>query len=172
MGSYFGFLERLLVQNICSCVQSHLGTHKMSYAFINAWKKIGSSTFYSSLGREHVKKRTPVFLKENVSQEESQNRNCLFDEAYSQAKHCISLIKDPLWKHVCTEVINMMGPLSVLKVWDSRLGTLSSQEKVIDLSCQTEESAQFLEQYNFVIISILQQYFPALKELQVTLNSK
>ena len=144
----------------------------MAYAFINAWTKISSSTSYSSLGREHVKRRTPEFLKKNVSQKlsqkEAQTQSALFDEAYSQAKHRISLIKDPLWKHVCTEVINMMGPLSVLKVWNSRLRTLSPQEKMIELSCQTEESAQFLEQYDFVIISILQQYFPTLKELRVT----
>ncbi len=112
-------------------------------------------------------RRTSIF-----SHEKSQNKNTLADEFYSQAMYFISPIKDPLWKYVCTEVASMMGPRYVLKIWSSELGTFSSQEKRVNLSCQTEEEAYFLEKYSFVIISILQQYFPALKELHVTLNSK
>ena len=34
-----------------------------------------------------------------------------FEDAYSQVKHCLSLIKDPLWRSVCTEMIEMMGQI-------------------------------------------------------------
>ncbi len=103
-------------------------------------------------------------------QELPQSIEILFDDSHSHAKRCISLIEDPLWKHVCTEVMNIMGPASVIKIWNSTLGALSSHDKLLDLYCQTEESAQYVQQYAFVILGSLQQYFPALKELTVRIE--
>jgi hypothetical protein len=76
----------------------------MSYAPINAWTKIVSSPSYLSTKKEFLQKgkntTTPTLSKGDIShklsQEESQDQRALFDEAYSQAKHSISLIKDPL----------------------------------------------------------------------------
>ncbi len=93
-----------------------------------------------------------------------------FEEAYSQAKHRVSLIEDPLWKSVCAEMVDMMGPLAVLKMWNSRLGSFSHQYKTMDLYCQTEEIAQFIQQYSFVILGSLQRYFPMMKDLKVKIN--
>jgi hypothetical protein len=92
------------------------------------------------------------------------------DDSHSHAKRCLSLIEDPLWRHVCTDVLTIMGPLSVLKIWDSKLGTLSPQDKMIDLYCKSEEISQFVQRYDFIILGSLKQYFPVLKELRV--NSK
>ena len=100
-----------------------------------------------------------------------QSKKRSWDDVQSYAKHCVSLIEDPLWKKVCTELINMMGPESVLKIWNSNLGSLSSRTKTIDLSCQTKETAKLIQQYDFVILEILRRYFPALKEVRVCSNS-
>ena len=93
-----------------------------------------------------------------------------FEEAYSQAKRHLSLIEDPLWKAVCTEMVNMMGPLAVLRMWNSSLGSFSYQHRVMDLYCQTEEIAEFIHQYSFVILGSLQRYFPMIKDLKITVN--
>jgi hypothetical protein len=93
-----------------------------------------------------------------------------FEEAYSQAKHRVSLIEDPLWKSVCAEMVDMMGPLAVLKMWNSSLGAFSHQHKTINLYCQTEEIAQFIHQYSFVVLGSLQRYFPMMKDLQIKIK--
>lgn len=95
-----------------------------------------------------------------------------FEEAYSQVKHCLSLIKDPLWKSICTEMIEMMGPSAVLKMWDSCLGSFSYQHKTMSIYCQTQKVAQFVRQYSFVILGSLQRYFPMMKDLKVKIKSE
>ena len=87
--------------------------------------------------------------------------------AYANAINCIGLISDPLWKKVCMEVLNRMGAVSVLKIWESELGESQLQGKEFDVMCETVESAEFIQQYDFVVISILQQYFPSLKKLNI-----
>lgn len=96
-----------------------------------------------------------------------QNNQTLDNESTQKAKHCLSLIEDPLWKYVCKEIVNMMGPAAVIKIWDSKLELCSSQFKHMSLYCQTNEIAQFIEPYSFVILGVLQQFFPALKELKL-----
>lgn len=93
-----------------------------------------------------------------------------FEEAYSQAKYRVSLIEDPLWKSVCAEMVDMMGPLAVLKMWNSSLGSFSYQHRAMGLYCQTEEIAEFIHQYSFVILGSLQRYFPMIKDLKITVN--
>lgn len=85
----------------------------------------------------------------------------------SQANHYISLIEDPLWKQVCIEFINMMGPLSVLKIWSSRLGALSPHYKTIYIYCNTDEESEFIKKYSFIIRESLQKYFPSVKHIKV-----
>lgn len=97
----------------------------------------------------------------------AKNKQVSFDGIQAQVRHYTSLIEDPLWKHVCIETVKMMGPFSLLKIWYGRLGTFSPQDKAIDFYCQTEETAQFVQQYAFVILGILQRYFPTLKEIRV-----
>ena len=85
----------------------------------------------------------------------------------AQASRCIALIDDPLWRHVCTEVLPLMGPLSVLQIWKSKIGIFSPQHKAIDIDCQTEKKALFLQQYDFVILGILKKYFSSLKSIRI-----
>lgn len=97
-------------------------------------------------------------LAREFSQAESQNYN-------TQAKHYLSLIKDPLWKHVCTDVVSMMGPRCKLAIWNSRIGVISFDNKAIEIYCQTEELTRFLQQYDFVVLGSLQRYFSSIKKL-------
>jgi len=85
------------------------------------------------------------------------------------AKEHTLLMEDPLWKEVCTETVRMMGPLAQ-HIEQARLGSFSPQDKTIELYCQTDEVAQFIQQYTFIILGSLRRYFPALKELRVSIE--
>ena len=112
-----------------------------------------------------------AFLKENpslpLSQDNLQNQNSSLTRDYDKANKFLSTIEDPLWKHVCDYIINMMGPASLLRIEDSTLGEISSQDQSIEVHCKSEETAQFIQQYDFIILGSLQPYFPTLKELRV-----
>lgn len=88
-------------------------------------------------------------------------------EEYTKANDCLSFIKDPLWLQVCREIITMMGPASLLKIWNSQLGEVSSNGKAIDIHCHNKETSDFVQQYAFVILGCLQPYFPTVKKLNV-----
>lgn len=89
-------------------------------------------------------------------------------EEYNKAKACLSTIQDPLWYHVCEEIITIMGPASLLKLWNSHLGEVSSNGTSIEIHCRTEEASLFVQEYAFVILGCLKPYFPTLKKLNVT----
>jgi len=80
------------------------------------------------------------------------------------------LIEDPLWKYVYTDALQIIGA-SAQKIKGSRLGQFSTQDKTIYLYCQTEEVAQFIQQYDFILLGSLQRFFPALRELKVAPTS-
>ena len=100
----------------------------------------------------------------------SEDKEASIGEIHQQVNHFISLIEDPLWKSICTEMTDMMGPSAVLKMCDSRLGSFSHHHKTMELYCQTEERAQFTRQYSFVILGSLQRYFPTVKDLRIKIN--
>ena len=76
---------------------------------------------------------------------------------YTKAENCLSQITDPLWQNICADLINMMGPASVLKIWESILGELSLQTEEMDITCKNEVIASFVQQYDFVILGSLQR---------------
>ena len=102
-----------------------------------------------------------------VSHKSSQKEKMSADDIQFLASHYISLIEDPLWKRVCSEVARIMGPFSILKLWGSQLGTFSAQSQAIDIQCKTKDEAQFVQQYAFIILGSLQCYFPTVKNLKV-----
>ncbi len=112
-----------------------------------------------------------AFLKKDASpallQEEGPEHEPLLQGDHARATRCIDQIVDPLWKDICVDLLHIMGPESVLKIWNSKLGEFSPQDKRIDITCETEERAAFVQQYDFVILGSLQRYFPALKQLKV-----
>lgn len=87
-------------------------------------------------------------------------------EEHKKINNYLSTIEDPLWKRICQDVVTMMGPASALKIWRSKLGPLSSQDKVVNITCETEETATFVQQYDFVILGSVQKYFPVIKQLK------
>lgn len=113
---------------------------------------------------------SPLFLKRNLAHsltKKGEKKDLHLDsDLHSKAKHLLSYIEDPLWKKICCEVGKMMGAFAVQKIWDSKLGSFCSEEKAIDLCCPTEETAQFINQYSFLILGSLQHYFPAIKSLK------
>ena len=137
------------MQSIKACLKSHLNVH-MPIRY-----------------REILSFRGMIESSVSTSAVKNESRQISFDGAQSQAKHYVSLIKDPLWQHVCKEIVNMMGPHALLKMGNSRLGSFSPQDKTIDLYCRAQGEAHFVQQYDFVILGSLQRYFPTLKEIRV-----
>ncbi len=117
-----------------------------------------------------------AFLKEKsslpLSYENIHNRNPSLSGDYEKANKFLSTLQDPLWKHVCDYIINMMGPASLLRIEGSSLGEIHSQGQSVEILCTSEETAQFIQQYDFVILGSLEPYFPTLKELRVKVISK
>lgn len=129
---------------------------------------IASSPLFTVIKNETVKNclhDTQLTISKKILarehfQTESQSYN-------TQAKYYLSLIKDPLWKHVCTEVISMMGPRCNLEIWNSRIGVISFDNKAIEIYTQTKELTRLLQQYDFVVLGSLQRYFPSIKKLTI-----
>lgn len=138
----------------------HLDSHLPSLNFItkSSYRNSNTNVTLSFLNQDR---------SHSCPQEIIQTTNASSKYLHSKATRCIVCIEDPLWKKVCSDVLNMMGPLSVLKIWKSKLGETPSQNKEFDIVCETEEIANFVQQYDFVIITSLQRYFPALKQLRV-----
>ncbi len=111
-----------------------------------------------------------LFLKRNLAHsltKKGKKKDLhLNSDLHSKAKHLLSHIEDPLWEKICGEVGKMMGAFAVQKIWDSKLGSFCSEEKAIDICCPTEETAQFINQYSFLILGSLQHYFPTIKNLK------
>lgn len=103
-------------------------------------------------------------LKLNVS---IQTDKISLEDSHLQAKSCLSRIQDPLWKSVCTEMLDIMGPSSVHKIWNIKLGPYCAGSKIMEFYCPTLEAGQFTNQYSFLILGSLQRYFPTLKHLRV-----
>ncbi|MBY0291814.1 MAG: hypothetical protein K2W92_00790 [Alphaproteobacteria bacterium] len=166
------------MQNTKACFQPYANRYTVPFRLTKTTAS-KDTTPLSTLHFSNIKKCTNSYKlalasskKEHfheLEQELPHNNQISFEEAYSQVKRCLSLIEDPLWKSICTEMTDMMGPFAVLKMWDSRLGSFSRQYKTMDLYCQTEEVAQFIRQYSFVILGSLQRYFPMMKDLRIKL---
>jgi hypothetical protein len=152
---------------------------KLSFALRKtsvAHKAPSLSNAYSPIKKElkHQKSRSSLdfCLSENTDSpidlySSTPMTDLVVDIYYAQARQSLSRIEDPLWKCVCGEVIKMMGPLAVLKIWDSQLGSFSTYSQDIEIYCKTEDAAQFVQQYAFVILEGLRGYFPTIKNLSV-----
>ncbi|MBA3814658.1 MAG: hypothetical protein H0X26_09320 [Alphaproteobacteria bacterium] len=127
--------------------------------------------FKKTLTEEDQSKGKLSFSKKKASstslKKEPVNSASLLADNYIKVKDRLSNIVDPLWKDICMDLLQMMGPASVLKIWESKLGEFSSQNQTLDLICDTAETATFVRQYDFVILGSLQRYFPALTRLSV-----
>ncbi len=108
-----------------------------------------------------------IFLFLRYSEKIPQELNVSLRVEYTKAEECLSTIEDPLWRRICQDVMIMMGPASLLKIWECTLGEVYSQNKSIDIYSPTEKAAQFINQYSFVIFGSLKPYFPALKQISV-----
>ncbi|MBX9786572.1 MAG: hypothetical protein K2Y08_04470 [Alphaproteobacteria bacterium] len=115
------------------------------------------STENTPLGKEFSR---TIFKKTHRIQKTNSIKDRCHDHNY------LSLIKDPLWKSVCSEMTDLMGPSPIQKMRDSKLGAFCSESKSINLCCPTDEAAQFVNQYSFLILGSLQRYFPAIKTLK------
>jgi len=63
--------------------------------------------------------------------------------------------------------VKMIGSFPTVRLWDCRLDDLSGRDEIASIYCSTEHTAQFLEQYVFIVLDSLHQYFPALKEIRI-----
>ena len=169
---YVGGLQEKFMKTFEAYSQIHPSVHYVSVPLIKS--KASKTNTHLPFLRGSQSKPKLSFSKHDphyeFEQELPHSDQISFEEAYSQAKHHVSLIEDPLWKSVCAEMVDMMGPLAVLRMWNSSLGSFSYQHKTMDLYCQTEEIVQFICQYSFVVLGSLQRYFPMMKDLKVKIK--
>jgi hypothetical protein len=157
------------MQSVNTWLEQRSETHKWQ----SASKKVQNSRLETvKLHNKDLKPHIiPLSLNNSSSTQlvplKPQNSLTEVDDSPSQVKYYLGLIDDPLWEKVCRHVENMMGPLCAIKIWECKLGSFSSEEHNIEIDCKTEEAAQFIRKYAFVILGGLKQYFPALKKLKV-----
>lgn len=148
-----------------ACIKSHLGT-KYSLTLNSS---IMQRDPFSYAHKESRKPTPPINLtisEESFSTILSAGILPKQETDRSRAKKLLQAIQDPLWKHVCSDIINMMGPASLLKIADSTLGEVYFQSENIEVFCKCEETAKFIQQYDFVILGSLHSYLPTLKQLK------
>lgn len=147
------------MQGIKPALKQSLYHHKASLRFLKRSTQQQKPTKKFPFSKKIF---SPTYLQE-------ENTNPLFlsfGDNYTRAAYCISRIGDPLWQNICLDLMDMMGPVSVLKIWKSKLGNLDFPDKGFEIICETEEIAIFVQQYDFVILGSLQRYFPTLKQLR------
>ena len=143
------------MQNIKHSLTQNLDTYKIPQVLIKR-QAIEDKT---NMGLFSNKALSPTYSEKDYKKHNSND--------YAKAEQCLSHIADPLWRNICKDLINMMGPTSVLKMWESTLGELSLPDQEIDITCKNKEISSFVQKYDFVILGSLQRYFPALKKLKV-----
>jgi len=150
--------------------QPCLNSHAFSFSFINSliFKKHTREPTRRPAIIQDFQKKHPAIQKSfsSLPQGKSRDEKTLIDEA----RHHHGLTEDPLWKHVCADAVNLMGPMA-LAISQVQLGEVSSKDKTVDIYCQTEEISHFLLKYHFIILGSLQKYFPNLKEITVQIRS-
>ncbi len=154
------------MQNVNTGLEQRLENHKWQLASIKALASVKRPQ------KEFKPYVVPLSSNDSPSKKfvkrRSQANPDTAGDTLSQVEYDLSLIDDPLWRKLCCHIEDMMGSLSVSKIWECKLGSFSFEEKDIEIYCQTEETAQFLQEYAFVVLGGLKQYFPALKELKVS----
>lgn len=71
-------------------------------------------------------------------------------------------IEDPLWERVCREVIDLMG-YAGQPIRQCKPVYISHRKGIIALDCRNKKAFHFAQQFDFIILSSLKPYFPALK---------
>ena len=76
----------------------------------------------------------------------------------------VAIPRDPLWNNICGEVIHLMGP-AARALYQCILESVSADDREINLYCQTDQLARFVQKYDFLILAALNKYFPFLKKI-------
>lgn len=142
--------------------------HTLSFLIL-----IPGSAMRNESMRECESHINPLVSKNRLSREFSQklsdNKGSSVDRTQSEDTDPLALIEDPLWRHIYCDTLRTIGPVAK-QIWQVQLGPLSPIDRTIDLYCHTLEIAQILQQYNFIILDSLRQYFPSLKKIRVEIN--
>lgn len=84
-----------------------------------------------------------------------------------EAKKGIAQIKDPLWRRVCADILKVLGPVAFKDLWNTQLKSISPDGKRAFLTCSTQAIAITLEEYHFVIIGALKEFYPFLSSIEI-----
>lgn len=110
-----------------------------------------------------------LYFGTSLSNKILQDEIAHFSYKNDQYEQTINYTEDPLWNHVYSEALKVIGPCA-RKIQESKLGPLSPKDETILFHCNTEEAAQLIQQYSFIFLESLKRYFPSLKELRVEIN--
>lgn len=101
-------------------------------------------------------------LNEDSLQDELSHSEHVLYQYKIEAQKGISQIKDPLWKRVCIDILNILGPIAFKDFWKISFLNVSLQGRRAHLTCPSRRVAEAIEKYHFVIIEALKKYYPSL----------
>ncbi len=78
----------------------------------------------------------------------------------------ISQIQDPLWKRVCIDILNILGPVAFKDFWKINFLSVSLHGKKAHLACPSQSVAESIQKYHFVIVEALKKYYPSLFSIE------
>lgn len=87
-----------------------------------------------------------------------------------EAEEGIAQIQDPLWRRVCVDILNILGPVAFKDLWRIKLTTVSPQGKRAYFECPNQDIAATIEHYHFVIIDALKKFYPFLSSIEAEVS--
>lgn len=88
----------------------------------------------------------------------------------TEAETGISQIQDPLWRRVCSDVLRTLGPVAFKNLWKTNLVSVSPRERRACITCPSQDIAEAVENYHFVIMGALKKFYPFLFSIETKIG--
>jgi hypothetical protein len=96
----------------------------------------------------------------------------LLNDNLSPLRKGMSEIQDPLWRRICGSILSILGPTAFADLWKTKLIRISPEGKVAYLSCPNQEVAETIENYHFVVMGALKEFYPYLSSIETEIKEE
>lgn len=134
-------------------------------------KRKASLDWFFPLGGIHKfpKGHTEDGLSVSISKDVTSSE-CSTEKYKIEAEEGISRIQDPLWRRVCVDILQVLGPIAFKDLWKSKLITVSPQGRKIHLACPDQAIVDTIEKYHFVIMAAFKKFYPFLSSIEMEIS--
>ena len=94
----------------------------------------------------------------------------VLQEYKTEAEEGIARIEDPLWRKICLDILEILGPVAFKNLWKVKLVSVSSERRKAYLACPNRSVAASIEQYQFVVIGALKKFYPFLTSINIEIS--